>query len=71
VYHSLIALGTEPKGGSRVYGHPAPVYRATSEVDGSVYILRRIEGESLSLSAAGKCAGRFRKLADIRVQTGQ
>ena len=44
VYHSLISMGQESKGGSRVYGHPAPVYRATSEVDGSVYILRRIEG---------------------------
>lgn len=43
VYHSLVQL-EGPGGPSRVYGHPAPVYRAVSTVDGNVYCLRRIEG---------------------------
>ncbi|GFZ47901.1 PAB1P-dependent poly(A)-nuclease [Saitozyma sp. JCM 24511] len=42
VYHSLVQL-EGPGGPSRVYGHPAPVYRAVSTVDGNVYCLRRIE----------------------------
>lgn len=47
VYHTLLPLGQPPNGGSRVYGHPAPTYRATSEVDGNVYVMRRIEGEPI------------------------
>jgi PAB-dependent poly(A)-specific ribonuclease subunit 3 len=40
---------------SKTYGYQAPVYRAISSVDGGVYCLRRVEGESSStpyLSAA-------------------
>ena len=44
VYHNLVPLGAPPGQGSRVWGHPAPVYKATSTVDGNVYALRRIEG---------------------------
>jgi PAB-dependent poly(A)-specific ribonuclease subunit 3 len=44
VYHSLACLGTASSIPSRVYGHPAPTYRAVSSVDGAVYCLRRIEG---------------------------
>ncbi|WWD07489.1 hypothetical protein V865_005590 [Kwoniella europaea PYCC6329] len=32
---------------SKVYIHPAPVYKAVSSVDGNVYTLRRIEGYKL------------------------
>jgi hypothetical protein len=50
VYHNLVPLGAPPGQGpgqgSRVWGHPAPIYKATSSVDGNVYALRRIEGES-------------------------
>ncbi|TYJ55485.1 hypothetical protein B9479_003875 [Cryptococcus floricola] len=55
VYHSLVPLpltsknpissGQNPT--SKVYGLSAPVYRATSEVDGSTYCLRRLEGYKL------------------------
>lgn len=44
VYHSLVHLGNPASMPSRVWGHPAPVYRATSSVDGNVYCLRRLEG---------------------------
>ncbi|KAK4688843.1 PAB-dependent poly(A)-specific ribonuclease subunit 3, partial [Tremellales sp. Uapishka_1] len=49
VYHSLMPVGGEgtvvPP--SRVFHHPAHVYRAVSSVDGNVYCLRRIEGFKL------------------------
>lgn len=44
VYHNLVPLGQPAGQGSRVWGHPAPIYKATSTVDGNVYALRRIEG---------------------------
>lgn len=56
VYHSLVPLPlpaptaqrlptqSQP---SKVYGLPSPVYRATSEVDGNTYCLRRVEGFKL------------------------
>jgi PAB-dependent poly(A)-specific ribonuclease subunit 3 len=52
-YHTLIPLdrptmAMQGQAGSRVWGHPAPIYRATSSLDGCVYALRRIEGESCS-----------------------
>ncbi|KAK1921730.1 poly(A)-specific ribonuclease [Papiliotrema laurentii] len=51
VYHNLVPLGAPPGQGpgqgSRVWGHPAPIYKATSSVDGNVYALRRIEGYKL------------------------
>jgi PAB-dependent poly(A)-specific ribonuclease subunit 3 len=49
VYHSLVCLGSANSIPSRVYGHPAPTYRAVSSVDGGVVCLRRIEGMSISL----------------------
>lgn len=52
VYHSLVSLGAPQSLPSRVYGHPAPVYRAVSSVDGNVYALRRIEGYKLVNEAA-------------------
>lgn len=63
VYHSLVPLdpaqpppnGTSTKINhppSRVYAHPAPVYRATSSVDGRNYALRRMEGYKLVNEAA-------------------
>jgi hypothetical protein len=52
VYHSLVQL-EGPGGPSRVYGHPAPVYRAVSTVDGNVYCLRRIEGAWDSICCGG------------------
>ena len=46
VYHSLTPLESTKPNSSKAYGHPAPVYRAVSSVDGIQYVLRRIEGES-------------------------
>ena len=66
VYHSLVPLDPPPPPPtgntaaaskalhplSRVYSHPAPVYRATSSVDGRNYALRRIEAYKLVNEAA-------------------
>ena len=46
IYHSLVRLGPPTSVPSKVYTHPAPVYRAVSSVDGNVYAIRRIEGDS-------------------------
>ncbi|WVQ79899.1 hypothetical protein IAT38_001999 [Cryptococcus sp. DSM 104549] len=64
VYHSLIPLGhtqgqTPP---SRVYGLPSPVYRATSEVDGNAYCLRRVEGFKLVNEAAFGAVETWRRM---------
>jgi hypothetical protein len=49
-YHSLLPLDHRV-GISKIYGYPTPLYRAVSSIDGGVYCLRRIEGESPALQA--------------------
>lgn len=44
-YHSLMPLDRR-MGVSKIYGYPTPLYRAVSSIDGGVYCLRRVEGES-------------------------
>ncbi|RSH92338.1 PAB-dependent poly(A)-specific ribonuclease subunit 3 [Saitozyma podzolica] len=61
VYHSLVQL-EGPGGPSRVYGHPAPVYRAVSTVDGNVYCLRRIEGFKLVSETAFQAIDNWRRM---------
>jgi hypothetical protein len=46
-YHSLMPLDRR-MGISKIYGYPTPLYRAVSSIDGGVYCLRRVEGESLA-----------------------
>ncbi|WWD21651.1 hypothetical protein CI109_106137 [Kwoniella shandongensis] len=70
VYHSLIpigpAQGTTP---SKVYGHPAPVYKAVSSVDGNVYCLRRIEGFKLVNEAAFGSIDTWRRIKHPNIVT--
>ncbi|KAK8847561.1 hypothetical protein IAR55_005420 [Kwoniella newhampshirensis] len=70
VYHSLIpigpAQGTTP---SKVYGHPAPVYKAMSSVDGNVYCLRRIEGFKLVNEAAFGAIDTWRRIKHPNIVT--
>ncbi|WVO14807.1 deoxyhypusine synthase [Cryptococcus depauperatus] len=65
-YHSLVPLPLNQRQGStppsRTYGLPSPVYRATSEVDGNVYCLRRIEGFKLVNQAAFGAVDPWRKM---------
>jgi len=48
-YHSLMPLDRR-MGISKIYGYPTPLYRAVSSIDGGVYCLRRVEGESAGLN---------------------
>ncbi|WVF69621.1 hypothetical protein IAT40_004399 [Kwoniella sp. CBS 6097] len=70
VYHSLRLLSSGPQppgpGGSstpsKVFLHPAPVYKAVSSVDGNVYCLRRIEGFKLVNEAAFGAVDTWRRM---------
>ncbi|WVR04775.1 hypothetical protein IAU60_001787 [Kwoniella sp. DSM 27419] len=69
IYHSLRPLGqsTPPAPGasgaaSKVYIHPAPVYKALSSVDGNMYCLRRIEGYKLVNEAAFGSVDTWRRM---------
>ncbi|ORY21333.1 kinase-like domain-containing protein [Naematelia encephala] len=62
VYHTLVPLGHPVSAPSRVWGHPSPVYRATSGVDGNVYALRRIEGFKLVNEQAFGAIDTWRRL---------
>lgn len=48
VYHSLFPLDTNSEKSTRMFGHPTWVYRATSNYDGRIYCLRRVEGYRLT-----------------------
>ncbi|WOO77158.1 PAN2-PAN3 deadenylation complex subunit PAN3 [Vanrija pseudolonga] len=67
VYHSLVPLGNPNPSISRVYHHPAPVYRANSTVDGNVYALRRIEGFKLSNEAAFSAVEAWRQIRHANI----
>ncbi|WRT64611.1 uncharacterized protein IL334_001544 [Kwoniella shivajii] len=65
IYHSLQLLGQSQSGNSppsKVYAHPAPVYKAVSSVDGNVYCLRRIEGYKLVNEAAFGAVDTWRRM---------
>nr|XP_018265297.1 PAB-dependent poly(A)-specific ribonuclease subunit PAN3 [Kwoniella dejecticola CBS 10117]OBR87455.1 PAB-dependent poly(A)-specific ribonuclease subunit PAN3 [Kwoniella dejecticola CBS 10117] len=47
---------------SKVYVHPAPVYKAVSSVDGNVYCLRRIEGYKLVNESAFGAIDTWRRM---------
>ncbi|WWC86744.1 uncharacterized protein L201_001622 [Kwoniella dendrophila CBS 6074] len=47
---------------SKVYIHPAPVYKAVSSVDGNVYCLRRIEGYKLVNETAFNAIDTWRRM---------
>jgi len=53
-YHSLMPLDRR-MGVSKIYGYPTPLYRAISSIDGGVYCLRRVEGQSIH-----RCSGCWR-----------
>lgn len=63
-YHSLLPLDHRV-GISKIYGYPTPLYRAVSSIDGGVYCLRRVEGESPGRRGrqAVNCLGREAVLA--------
>lgn len=48
VYHSLFPLDTNSEKSTRMFGHATWVYRATSNNDGRIYCLRRIENYRLT-----------------------
>lgn len=67
VYHNLVPLGNPNPPVSRVFHHPAPVYRANSTVDGHAYCLRRIEGYKLSNEAAFQAVETWRQIRHANI----
>lgn len=67
VYHNLVPLGNPNPPVSRVFHHPAPVYRANSTVDGHTYCLRRIEGYKLSNEAAFSAVEAWRQIRHANI----
>ena len=47
IYYGFVPLDDTSERSAKVFGYPTWVYRATSKVDGSPYVLRRIEGCSI------------------------